>query len=212
MLVLLYGASGNVGGAIAAELLNRGHEVTAVTRTGEPAATDRRLTVTTGDVTDANSVAKFAAGCDAVISAIGPNQPDDSPDLLRGAAVALVGGLREAEVRRLIVVGGAGSLEASPGQQLMDMPTFPTEWRATALAHRDALDVYRGAQDLDWTYVSPAAQIGPGERIGAYRRGGSQLIVDDEGVSRISYADFAIAIVDELEEHNAPRQRITVAY
>src|ERR1700735_3005235 len=118
-----------------------------------------------------------------------------------------------AGVRRLVVVGGAGGLETAPGQRLLDSPDFPPAWKPTALAHARAFEeVYRGIDDLDWTYICPAGQLGPGERTGEFRIGGDQLLVDERGESRISVADYAIAFADELEHAEAVRRRITVAY
>jgi putative NADH-flavin reductase len=145
-----------------------------------------------------------------VISAIGPSQKAP-PQILVDAARALCDALPRAGVRRLIVIGGAGSLEVAPGTQLVDTPEFPAGWKAVALAHRDALAIYRGS-DLDWTYVSPAALIQPGARLGRYRTGGDQLLVDPQGVSAISIPDFALAVADELERHAHPRRRVTFAY
>jgi putative NADH-flavin reductase len=108
------------------------------------------------------------------------------------------------------VVGGAGSLEVAPGVQLVDAPDFPAEWRAPALAHRDALAVYRTA-DIDWTYFSPAAILEPGERTGRYRTGRDQLLTNADGKSRISAEDFAVALLDEVERPRHLRERITVA-
>ncbi|HLZ57791.1 MAG TPA: NAD(P)H-binding protein, partial [Ktedonosporobacter sp.] len=110
-----------------------------------------------------------------------------------------------------IVVGGAGSLEVAPGLHLVDTPDFPAAWKPTALAHRDALEVYRKA-NLDWTYVSPAALIAPGERTGTYRTGTDKLLTDEKGESRISAEDYAIAILDEVEHPHFIRRRFTVAY
>jgi putative NADH-flavin reductase len=110
-------------------------------------------------------------------------------------------------------VGGAGSLETGPGQRLLDSPDFPPAWKPTALAHARAFEeVYRDIDDLEWTYICPAGQIGPGERTGEFRIGGDQLLVDESGESRISVADYAIAFADELEHAEAVRRRITVAY
>ena len=112
---------------------------------------------------------------------------------------------------RLIVVGGAGSLEVSPGVQLLETPEFPSAWKGVALAHRDALDAYRKS-GLNWTYVSPAALIEPGRRTGQYRIGTDQLLKDEKGDSRISMEDYANAVVDEIEKPRFSRQRFTVAY
>ena len=111
-----------------------------------------------------------------------------------------------------MIVGGAGSLEVAPGQRLLDSPDFPAAWKPAALAHAQVLDFYRGIDDLDWTYVSPADHIDPGERTGSFRVGGDQLLRDEAGVSRISIPDFAIAVANEVEAGQAVRRRMTVAY
>jgi putative NADH-flavin reductase len=213
MKLLVFGASGAIGSAITAELLERGHTVTAATRSGTPIG-DVAVQVVKGDAADPASVARLAHGQDGVVSAIGPRrgQAENEEDSLLGAARGLTEGLRQAGVRRLVIVGGAGSLEVAPGQRLVDTPGFPAGWKPTALAHARALDVFREVDDLDWTYVSPAAEIGPGERTGKFRIGGDQLVVDDAGDSRISIPDYAIAIADEIERGEAIRRRITVAY
>jgi uncharacterized protein len=214
MKVLVFGASGVIGRAITAELLERGHTVTAASRSGAPVEGLVVQTVT-GDARDPGSVARLAAGQDAVASAIGPRHGtgEDPGDSLLAAARGLADGLRRAGVRRLMVVGGAGSLEVAPGQRLVDSPDFPPAGKPAALAHARTLDeVYRHLDDLDWTYVSPAGVIGPGDRTGEFRVGGDQLLVDDSGQSRISIPDYAIAFADELEDGEALRRRITVAY
>jgi putative NADH-flavin reductase len=208
MKIALFGARGTLGSRIAAEAERRGHRVTAVLR--DTATAPAGATATRGDALDAASVARAVAGHDAVVSAIGLG-PGSPPTLLSDAARALVDGLRAASVRRLVVVGGAGSLEIRPGLQVVDAPDFPAAWKPAALAHRDSLAVYRDAQ-LDWTYVSPPAFIAPGERTGRYRVGFDTLLTDERGESRISAEDYAIAIVDELERGAHPKKRITVAY
>jgi putative NADH-flavin reductase len=213
MRVLLFGAGGNIGQPIAAELLRRGHTVTAATRSGKVDLTDPGLTTLAGDAADPAEVATLAQGHDAIVSAVGPSHHgSDDPRMVVRAAEALVDGARRAGVRRLIVVGGAGSLQVAPGVQVVDAPDFPEAWKAVALAHRDALELYRGVDDLDWIYISPAAIIGPGERTGAFRVGGDQLLVDADGTSRISYDDYAIGLVNELERGSAIGRRITLAY
>jgi uncharacterized protein len=214
MKVVVFGASGAIGRAITAELLARGHTVMAATRSGGPV---EGLVVhcVTGDASDPASVARLAAGQDAVAAATGPRRGDDEDpeDSLLTAAWGLAEGLRRAGVRRLVVVGGAGSLETAPGQRLLDSPDFPPAWKPTALAHARALDeVYRGIDDLEWTYICPAGEVGPGERTGEFRIGGDRLLVDENGESKISIPDFAIAFTDELEHGEAVRRRITVAY
>ncbi len=197
MNVVVFGATGMVGTRIVGELERLGHAVTAATR------------ATGADVTDPQSVAGVAAGADAVVSAVSAR---DVGYTVADIAAALVEGLRDAGVRRLLVVGGAGSLEVAPGKRLVDTADFPEEWKPEAIAHSEALDYYRSVEDLDWTFVSPAAFIHPGERTGHYRLGGDQLLVDDEGNSEVSAEDYAIAIADLLEHGGHERERITVAW
>ena len=212
MKVLLFGASGNIGSAITHELVARGHNVTAATRSGGTVV-GLGLAIRHVDVTDPDQVAKAAAGQNAIVSAVGPRHGvDDDKRTLVGAAHGLVEGARQAGVRRLVVLGGAASLEVAPGVRLIDTADFPQAWKPNALAQAAALDIYRDAADLDWTYISPAALIEAGDRTGHFRIGGDELLIDEHGHSRITYPDYAIALVDELEQGNAVRRRITVAY
>ena len=162
------------------------------------------------DVLDAASVGAAVRGHDVVASAYAP--PQDDLAALTKATHALVEGVRAAGLKRLVVVGGAGSLEVAPGKQLVDTDGFPDAYKAIALAHRDAFDYYRGVTDLDWTFFAPAALIAPGERTGKFRTGANTLLADAEGNSRISAEDYAIAFVDELEQGRFVRQIATVAY
>jgi putative NADH-flavin reductase len=208
MNVVLYGASGMIGSRVLKELLHRGHTVTAVVRNPEKVSAVGAQVVM-GDVTDSATVAATAKGADAAISAYSPPHTDVS--LLGLAVISLLAGLSKAGVNRLIVVGGAGSLEVKPGLQLVDAPGLPDAWRGIALAHRDLLPVLKGSS-LDWTYFSPASFIQPGERTGKFRLGGTNLVTDEKGESRISAEDYAVALVDELENPKHLRQQFTAAY
>lgn len=209
MKVVLYGASGMIGSRILAELLKRGHSVKAVVRDTSRLASHKGLDVAEGDVLDSQSVADTAKGSDAAISAYNP--PQMNPEKIVDATRSLIQGLKQVGVKRFIMVGGAGSLEVAPGKQLLDTPEFPSTWKAIALTHRDALEVLK-TSDLDWTNLSPAAFIEPGERTGKFRLGGDNLVADAKGESRISAEDYAIALVDELEKGKHVRQRFTAAY
>jgi putative NADH-flavin reductase len=212
MKVLVFGAAGTIGSAITAELLSRGHAVTAASRSGAQAE-GLGVPVVAADAADPEAVARLAADHDAVVAAIGPKPGAEVPaGAFSGPAHGLIEGLRKAGVRRLLVLGGAGSLEVAPGQRVVDAPDFPDAWKPNALGQAEALDIYRTVGDLDWTYVSPAAIIQPGERTGTFRIGGDQLLVDAAGESRISIPDYAAGLVDELENGDAIRRRITVAY
>jgi putative NADH-flavin reductase len=198
MRVVVFGATGMVGQRIVQELERRGHEVVPATRGSGV------------DATDADAVARVVAGADAAVVAVSARTGDFTALELNRA---VVDGLREAAVRRLVVVGGAGSLEVAPGQRLLDTPDFNPDWKDEALAHAELLDtLYRGIDDLDWTYVSPAAYIHPGERTGRYRLGGDQLLTDDAGNSEVSAEDYAIAIADLLESGEHARERVTAAW
>ena len=155
MNVLLFGATGNIGSAVAGELVVRGHRVTAATRRGgDVDGVD--LAVRRADAADPVQVAEAAAGQDAIVSAIGPQHGvDDDEKVLVGGAEGLIAGARRAGVKRLVVVGGGGSLLVASGQRLLDTPDFPPAWRPGALSQATALDLYRAADDLDWTYISP---------------------------------------------------------
>jgi len=214
MKIAIYGANGAIGTAIAKEAVGRGHEVTAVVRDpAKLALSHERLAVAQGNVTDSAGVAQVAREHDAVISAVGPNwaQGEGLSVYIEGAK-ALIAGIGQAENQpRLLIVGGAGSLEVAPGLALFDTPDFPEAWRPLAKAHGEGLNLYR-ASDINWTFVSPAIVIEAGERTGTYRVGGDQLLADANGVSRISNEDYAVALIDELETPAHVRERITVAY
>jgi putative NADH-flavin reductase len=211
--IVLFGSTGMIGQRILAEASSRGHKVTAVvretSRTGEHRA---NLSYRTGDIFKPDQIAAAAVDHDVVVSAYGPGTGDAS--LIVKAAHSLIEGLTRVEPIRLIVVSGAGSLEVKPGVQLVDTPDFPAAWKPAALAHREALDVFRkaGFAEFDWTAISPSAVIEPGTRTGHYRTATDQLIVDAKGVSRISAEDFAVAMIDEIENTKFDGKRFTVGY
>jgi hypothetical protein len=211
MRVVLYGATGTIGTRILKELLSRGHAVTAVARDPSKLAPQNGLTVEKGDMLDADSIAKVAKGADVVVSSYGPPSDAAKAPQLVEATKALVAGVRRAGAPRIIMVGGAGSLEVSPGLQNVDSPSFPDAYKPVALAHRDAFYVLR-ASDLNWTYFSPAMMIQPGERTGKFRLGKDALVSDEKGNSAISAEDYAIALVDEVEQGRHTKQRFTIGY
>lgn len=209
MKVVLYGASGMIGSRILEELVRRGHTVTAVVRHPEKIKTHARVKAIEGDITDTAGVTSTVQGMDAVISAYSP--PPSEPEHVVDAARSLMAGLQQAGVARLIVVGGAGSLEVAPGLQLVDTPDFPAGWKAIALAHREVLPLLK-ASDLNWSYFSPAALIEPGLRTGKFRLAGTRLVSNDKGESRVSAEDYAVALVDELEKPEYVRKQFTIGY
>ncbi|WP_434660305.1 NAD(P)H-binding protein [Paraburkholderia sp. A3BS-1L] len=208
--IALFGATGMVGSRIAAEAARRGHQVSALVRQPERVAAGPNVHAAKADLLDAANVAAAVRGHDMVASAYAP--PMSQLDDLQNASRALVEGMRAAGLARLVVVGGAGSLEVAPGVQLVDTEGFPDAYKPIALAHRVALNYYRTVKDLDWTFFAPAALIAPGERTGTFRTGASTLIANAHGESRISAEDYAIAFVDELEQGRFIREIATVAY
>ena len=208
MNVVLFGASGMIGSRILNELVSRGHRVTAVVRDPARVEANPNVAAIKGDILDPEDVAAKTRGADAAISAYSPGAEVEA---LLSATRSLIAGLHKAGVWRLIIVGGAGSLLVGPGVDLIDSGHLPEQWKAIAIAHRDALNLLRES-DLAWTYFSPAAFIQPGQRTGKFRLGGDSLLSDEQGNSRISAEDYAVALVDELESPKHPRQRFTIAY
>ena len=207
MKIALIGATGFVGSGILKEALERGHEVSAIVRDGSalPAAANLRAALT--DATDVDALADAVRDHDLVISAFNPG---DDPD---GTGTrAIIDGVKRAGVARLLVVGGAGTLEVAPGQRLVDQPDFPAEWKEGALRTAAFLDQLRSEREVDWVFVSPAANLHPGERTGRYRVGGDRFMTDEAGESRISLADYAVAMLDEAERPAHHRARFSVAY
>lgn len=210
MKIALFGASGMIGSRILTEALARGHQVTGIVRQPEKITTQHpHLTVQQGDAQDAANVAQLVAGHDAVISAVVDRT---NPVTIIDVAKALIEGVRQAGLSRLITIGGAGSLEIAPGVSLVDTPDFPEPYRLEASSMRDALNIYRSTPDVNWTFICPAIIIMPGERTGKFRVGIDQPIFDAEGNSTISAEDFAIAVINELEQPQYSQQRFTVGY
>ena len=203
MKIALIGATGNIGSKISAELVSRGHSVTAISRNSGTAPASPKVTAKNADAADAAALSALLKGHDAVVSSA-PFAPGLSP--------AIIEAVKRSGVRRYIMVGGAGSLEVAPGKMLKDTLTLPDPVRKILDEAAENLKRLRGESALDWTFFSPAAEIGPGERTGKFRLGGDQLVSDAAGKSRISYDDYAIALVDELEHPRHVRQRFTIAY
>ncbi|MET7300005.1 NAD(P)H-binding protein [Embleya sp. NPDC005575] len=213
MRITVFGAAGNVGSRVVSEALSRGHEVTAVVRDAarfpelHPEAEAR-----VGDAARVEDVAALSTGKDLVISATRPAPGNEQA--LADTAEALLSGLTGTGVR-LLTVGGAGSLTVPGTSDTMavDDPRFvPTAWRGIALACNAQLDVFRTDTEIDWTYLSPPANLEPGTRTGTFRLGTDELLVDPDGVSAISVEDLAVALIDEAEQPRHHRARFTVAY
>ena len=207
MKIAIIGASGFVGTGILSESLNRGHDVTAIVTNPDKLPKHPKLTAAKGDVANTVTLTSLIAGNDAVISAFNPGK-DGSGNGTR----SIIDAVKKSGVERLLVVGGAGTLEVAPGQRVVDQPGFPAEWKDGALKTAAFLDQLRAETELDWVFLSPAAMLVPGERTGKYRVGGEQLLKDSEGQSRISLPDYAVAMLDEVEKPQHHRKRFSVAY
>lgn len=214
MKIAIIGASGFVGTALLNEALQRGHSVTAIVRNPEKiTVTNPNLTVKRGDAQSADAVTRLVEGHDAVLSAYnaGWDNADLYADFLKGSE-AIEKGTQLAGVKRLLVVGGAGSLEVAPGVQLVDTPQFPADWKTGALAAREYLNILRQNTTLDWTFLSPAIMLVPGDRTGHFRIGTDQPIFDEKGESKISVGDLAVAVLDEIEQPQFIQKRFTLGY
>jgi putative NADH-flavin reductase len=213
MKVALIGATGFVGSPVLVELLSRGHQVTVLARNPAKLTAQPGLTVVAADALDATQVAQAVAGHDAVVSAYNPGWTEPKIyDLFLQGTRAIVEGVKRAGLKRLLVVGGAGSLFVAPGVQLVDTPPFPAEYKQGALAAREALNQLKLESSLDWSFLSPPIALAPGERTGQYRSGLDDLLPGvGEAPAGISVADLAVAIVDEIETPRHVKKRFTVA-
>jgi uncharacterized protein len=212
MRVALIGASGFVGSFVLREALARGYSVTAIVRNVHRLVPQSNLAVRQIDVNDTVVLAEALAGHDAVISAFSPGHSRDAHLLHMEGVVSILRAVRRSGVKRVLFVGGAGSLQVKPGTELVDTPDFPREYRATALATRETLHLLTTQHGLDWTFLSPAAELIPAERTGKFRLGGDWLLTDDRGRSSISTQDYAMALVNELELPQHTGRRFSVAY
>jgi putative NADH-flavin reductase len=203
MKIAVIGASGNVGSRISAELVSRGHSVTAIVRDPEKVAARAGVTPVKGDVMDQAGLARLVTGHDAAISSV---------RFLGSDPAKLIAAAKESKVGRYLIVGGAGSLEVAPGVRLVTTPGFPAAYKAEAEAGAAFLDLLRGEKELNWTFLSPSALFVAGERTGKFRLGTDQLLTASDGKSSISFEDFAVALADEIERPAHLRQRFTVGY
>ena len=201
--IAIIGATGRAGSQLLEEAIRRGHTVTAISRKASAAPARVGVTAVDVDVTDTAALQKALTGHDAVFSAA---------HFSTIASDKIITAVRNAGVKRLLVVGGAGSLFAAPGLRVIDTPNFPAEYKAEASAGSAYLTALQDVKDIDWTFLSPSAEFVEGPRTGAFRIGKDDLLVDAAGRSWISFADYAIAYLDELEKPAHVRERFTVGY
>ncbi len=214
MKLALIGATGFVGPYVLKEALQRGYEVTAIARdTSKITEQNSRLQTAQVDVFNTAALAEVLAGHDAVLSAYnsGWANPNLYDDFVKGSQ-CIQEATKQAGVPRLLVIGGAGSLYTPTGAQLVDTPQFPAEYKAGATAARDYLNLLKKEETLDWTFLSPAILLHPGERTGKYRLGTEQPVFGENGQCEISVQDLAVALVDEVENKQFTRKRFTVGY
>lgn len=201
--VALIGASGKIGSKIAAELLSRGHTVTGVARNPENVLQTEGMTAATVDITQAVQAAAVLKGHDAVISAA---------SFIPGESEKLFEAIRLSEVSRFLMIGGAASLLTESDERVVDSLELPDEWMIPIREGIRAFDLIKQEDSFDWTFFSPAVMIAPGERTGQFRLGKDHVVKDANGDSKISYDDYAIAMVDELEQGNNLKGRFTIGY
>lgn len=212
MHIALIGATGFIGSAILREALSRQHQVTALVAHPEKLTASDRLTVLGTDVQNLDALTRQLQGFDAVITAFSGHANSDTLGYYVSGIKNIIQAAKNAQVKRLLVVGGAGSLEVAPGVQVLDTPGFPEAYRASAEGARTALQLLREEKDLDWTMLSPSAMIAPGQRTAQFRLGKDSLLVAADGNSHISVEDYAVAMINELESPAHQKQRFTVGY
>jgi uncharacterized protein len=212
MKIALIGANGKIGSRILEEALGRGHSVTGIAR-NPPATTQKNVSWVKADVLDTAALTEIVKGHDAIISAFGIDwTKPETFYLFSDVAKSVLAAAKKANVKRVIGVGGAGSLEVAPGLQLVDTAEFPPMWKKGAEAQRDSLTVFRAEKDLDWTFFSPAIIIEPGPKTGKFRIGKDNPVFDAKGDSKISYDDYAAALINELENPQFIKARFTIGY
>ncbi|GLX88140.1 3-beta hydroxysteroid dehydrogenase [Pseudomonas fragi] len=201
--IAIIGATGRAGSQLMEEALRRGHSVVAIARHASKIGERAGVVTKEVDVNDVQALQAAVAGSDVVLSAA---------HFSTLPAAAIIEPVKKAGVKRLLFVGGAGSLLLPDGSQVIQSPDFPEAYKPEATAGGIYLDTLRAEKDLDWTFLSPSAEFVEGERTGTFRLGQDHLLVSAEGKSWITFADFAIAMLDEVEQPKHTRQRFTVGY
>jgi len=214
MKILLIGGSGNIGQRILTEALQKGYSVNSVQRNpGNLSVKNANLTISKGDILNETELPELIKDADVVISSIAP-AGGLTPEQFKKANINLINALQNNPTTRIIIVGGAGSTEISPGLKLMDSPIMeklPPEWHTAINVHAEVLGLFK-ASSTNWTYFSPAMNIEPGVRTGQYRLGKTNMIFDAAGDSKVSYEDYAVALVDEIANPRHLRQQFSIGY
>lgn len=215
MKIAIIGATGFVGSKITEEIVNRGHQVTAISR-NPGYSENENPTWTAVDIFKTQSLSDVLKNHDAVINAYNPgwSNPNIYDDFIAGSK-AIQQAVKNSGTKRFITIGGAGSLFVAPGLQAVDTPDFPKEYHAGATAARDYLNILREESELDWAFFSPAFEMHPGidtGRTGNYRLGLENPVFDENNRSILSVEDLAVVIADETENPKHHQQRFTAAY
>ncbi len=219
--IVVYGATGEVGSHIVDEALDRGHHVTAVSRKPETVSLrHENLIVVKGDLLDKTSVTDIVRGKDVVILSVrgvigDMYAPESALQYLSAEMLVDVLYPWGDNAPRLLHVGGSGSLEVEPGVTFaakLPVVLLPRNLEIEILGQMLALELYRKVDDVDWTYITPPKNFTNGKRTGDFRIGGDEALKDRWGRTRLSRADFAVAVIDEAEQAEYSRQRISVAY
>ncbi len=212
MKIAIIGATGFIGSALLNEAIMRGHEVSAFVSNINKVPNQTRVTALQTNVLDIDDLAQKIKGHDIVISAFSGHAQKDVFDYYIKGIKSIIDAVKMVQIPRLIVVGGAGSLEVSPGIQLVDTADFPAEWKGTAEGARQALQLLRNDSQVTWTVLAPSAHIEPGKRTGNFRLGSKQLLVNEDAQSHISVEDYAVAMIDEVEDAKHLNALFTVGY
>ena len=214
MKLFLIGATGFVGTKVLDEALLKGHHVTALVRNPEKVIVKNDLLMLIkGDVFDEGALSKQFKGHDAIISAYnsGWKNPNLYEDFKKGYHIIL-DAAKQSDIKRILVVGGAASLEVKPGVRVYDTPVIPKEFRPMVMGAMELLDEIKKEHELDWTFLSPPSKLFSGERTGIFRLGKDNPVVDEKGENTISTGDLAVAIINEIEHPQFICQRFTVGY
>ncbi|HGM5489194.1 TPA: NAD(P)-dependent oxidoreductase [Serratia fonticola] len=213
MKIAIIGATGFVGRRVVDEALARGLQVTAIARQKKDLPVHANLTVALGDVADTPWLVQQLSGHDAVISAYNPGWAEENLyEKTAKGAQQILAAVKQSGVKRLLYVGGAGSLEVAPGVELVDTPQFPENIRPGAKAVQELRNALKKETQLDWTYISPAALLEPGKRTGQFRLGTTKLLMNGDAPASISVEDLAVAIIDEVEKPQFIKAQFTAAY
>jgi uncharacterized protein len=214
MKIAIVGATGMIGSKLLEEAIDRGHVVTAVSRHATKLPVHNRVRAVEADVNDTEALAAAFSGQDAILHAFAPPRLSvaERVEQQRAGTRSIIAAAKSAGVRRILAVGGAGTLEVAPGVMNADRPEFPASWEGGVKSTALIKGLLAADPDLDWTFLCPSHDIFVGERTGKFRLGLDRMLVDADGKSSISTADYAIAMIDELENPKHSRKRFTVGY